>query len=326
MQSFTLAELAEAAADFDAVVAGTPYIDRFCSASDWILPAHQALMSRPRTPWLFRDADGFVVMTRGTHPQGWHYLEPMEAMWGLASPLIGRASLVAEFIDLCRERTDDWDVICVSGLLRPSPLLDAVVRGFDGDCELVETGVTVRHIASLDGGLDGFLGRRSRNFRRALARAQSRADDAGIRFERVRADSDENSDAIVDRILEVERTSWKGLAQVGIDNSRMTGFYRAMLRRLGRRGADRVHFARHDGRDVAFILGGTFASTYRGLQMSYAADYRDFALGNLCQYQEIASLCRDGIAEYDLGTAMEYKERWAESERTSPVILVVKAR
>jgi CelD/BcsL family acetyltransferase involved in cellulose biosynthesis len=266
-------------------------------------------------------------MMRGTHGQGWRYLEALEAMWGLAAPLIGPAStLAAEFVELARERADEWEVICLSGLLHGSPLLDAVIRGFDGRCEVVETGATVRHVASLRGGIDGFLGRRSKNFRRNLRRALSRAADAGIQFEPADASTAPAADATLERILAVERRSWKGLAEVGIDNPRMSGFYRAMLRRLGSRGADRVRFAHHDGADVAFILGGTFAHTYRGLQMSQAADYRSYELGNLCQYHEIVSLCADGVTEYDLGTAMEYKERWAEIVRPSPVILVVRSR
>ena len=171
MQPITLAELDAQAADFDAAVAATSHVDRFCSSSDWILPAHQVLMARPRTPFLYRGAAGFVALARGDHPQGFRYLEPLEAMWGLAAPLIGARALAAEFVDLARERAGDWEVLCLSGLLAGSPQLDDVIRGFDGRYELVETGTTVRHVASLDGGLDGFLGRRSKNFRRGLKRA-----------------------------------------------------------------------------------------------------------------------------------------------------------
>ena len=64
---------------------------------------------------------------------------------------------------------------------------------------------------------------------------------------------------------------------------------------------------------------------YRGLQFSYDDEWSALSLGSLCQYHQIAGLCREGVARYDLGTDMEYKRRWAE-EQFETTLLVVVAR
>ena len=322
LESFTK----EHVAAYDEMVLATADIDQFCSSSDWILPAHLALVPGLREPFIYRGQAGFIAMMSGTHSQGWSYLESFEPMWGLASPLVGQesSSLARDFATTCWSKRADWQVICLSGLFRTSALLADVIARLKERCELVEAATTGRHIASLAGGVDGFMARRSRNFRRSLKRSRRRARADDIEFESSAATTAAAADQTLERILAVERTSWKGLDQVGIDNARMTGFYRIMGRRLAARGAHRVIFARHHDRDVAYIFGGIFASTYRGLQLSFAADYRDRALGNLCQYHQIVELCAQGVAEYDLGTAMDYKQRWAETVRDSPVLLLVK--
>jgi CelD/BcsL family acetyltransferase involved in cellulose biosynthesis len=92
----------------------------------------------------------------------------------------------------------------------------------------------------------------------------------------------------------------------------MLDFYRLMVPRLHRRGALRLGFAQRDGQDLAYILGGIFGDTYRGLQFSFAADEEPLSLGNLCQYWQLERLCAENIALYDLGSEVEYKRRWGE--------------
>jgi CelD/BcsL family acetyltransferase involved in cellulose biosynthesis len=166
---------------------------------------------------------------------------------------------------------------------------------------------TRRFIASLEGGVDGFLARRTANFRRSLSRAQRQACDEKITFVEC-ADPDEGWQ----RILVVEGASWKGKGLVGFTNAGTIEFYRSMIARLHRRGALRLMFAQRDGRDRAFIFGGIFDNTYRGLQFSFADEDAHLSLGNLCQLAQIARLCDEKIAFYDLGSEVEYKRRWGE--------------
>lgn len=326
MQPLTLEELDHQAAAFDRVVGAMAAIDQFCSSTRWIMPAAQALMP-PRSPWLFRGDSGHVAMMRGQHPQGWSYVEPLEAMWGLACPLIGRdiRALAEEFLELCMHREHDWDVMLLAGLPVGSAVFYEVARRLYPFYELVKGHTTTCCVASLEGGMDGFLGRRSRNFRKALRRALRAAEDAGIEFEACHATSPDDALALYERVQRIETRSWKGHSGVGIDAGAMAAFYLDMVPRLAARGELRLIIARHDGRDVAYVLGGVCGRTYRGLQFSFDAGYRGYSLGNLCQYWQLVELCRDGVACYDLGTSMEYKRRWAEDTRDS-VSLIARKR
>lgn len=326
MQALTLEQLDQHAESFDAVVRATAGIDHFCSTSHWIVPAAAALMP-PREPWLFRGEHAWVAMMRGQHPNGWHYIEPLEAVWGLACPLLGAepARLAREIAALLRAHRADWHIALLSGVPAGSVLFHELVRALYSRHVLFQGQSTTRCVASLSGGLDGFLGRRSRMFRKGLRRALAAAATAGITFEPCHARAATEALALYERVQAVERRSWKGMDGVGIDAGPMHEFYRAMVPRLAEAGLLRLMFARHDGCDIAYVLGGVFASSYRGLQFSFDAAYEHLGLGNLCQYHQIVALAAEGVVEYDLGTVMDYKLRWAELQRDSIALIVRKS-
>ncbi|HTM22962.1 MAG TPA: GNAT family N-acetyltransferase [Kofleriaceae bacterium] len=325
MEPLSLEGFAARAAEFDQWVRRCPDIDTFCSSSDWILPAAAELMP-PREPFLWRGPSGWVAMMRGTHHQGWRYLEPLEASWGLACPLIGTdpEAIAADFAQLVRRTESEWDVLLLSGVPSSSRLRAQLDRRLGAHYDLTQQSSTQRHVADLRGGVDGFLSRRTRNFRRSLQRSRRRAQQAGIDFEPVRPIDGAAADALFERTLAIERCSWKGRAGLGIDTPGFGDFYRSMLRRLALRGALRARVARQDGRDVGFVLGGVLDRGYRGLQMSYDERLRPVGLGNLLQWEEIADLCAEGFDSYDLGTGLEYKLRWAEATLSSDVLIVLK--
>ena len=324
MDPRTLEQLEAESSDYDACVDATADIDQFCTSTDWVVPAARELMPE-REPWIFRGDDGWVALMRGHHPNGWRYLEPLEAAWGLASPVVGAdPETIADQLEaLVQTRAADWEVMLLSGLPLRTPLHRAVVGRVSARYEVFRQGTAVRHVAHLTGGLDGFLGRRSRNFRRSLTRADASARAAGIEFVACHVGAD-RSGAVFDRIQAVEHRSWKGREGVGIEAGSFGEFYRHMTRRLGARGALRTWFARHQDRDVAFCFGGVVGDSYRGLQMSFDDAYRDYSLGNLCQLRQIEELCAQGFASYDLGTGLEYKHRWAEETVESDVLVVMK--
>ncbi len=325
MQALSLDAFAAMAAEFDQWVRRCPDIDSFCSSSDWILPAAAELMP-PRDPFLWRGRSGWVAMMRGVHAQGWRYLEPLEASWGLACPLIGddAEAIATDFAQLVRRAESEWDVLLLSCVPSTSRLRAQLERRLGAHYEIGQQGNTVRHIADLRGGLAGFLGRRSRNFRRSLQRSRRRAAAAGVEFTALRPTDPAGADVLFDRALAVERRSWKGEAGLGIDTPGFGDFYRSMLRRLALRGGLRARFARQEGGDVGFVLGGVLDRGYRGLQLSYDRRLRDVGLGNLLQLEEITELCAEGFESYDLGTGLEYKQRWAEGVLASDVLIVLK--
>lgn len=316
-------DLAAMADDFDREVAQTPAIDRFCSSSAWILAATAALMP-PRAPFSFKGIHGYFAAMRGVHPAGFPYVEPVELAWGLASPLIGSdaVGLVAEVVPLLAGRRD-WQLAIFSGLTVTGPQRRALDATLPPRWERRRGQPTIRHVASLDGGIDGFLSRRSRDLRKSLRKALRAAQDAGMTFESVRA-SEPEAHALYDRIQAVEARSWKSREGVGIHAGPMRAFYGAMLPRLCALGQQRTIFARLGDRDVGYILGAVMVGEYRGLQFSYDADLAHLSVGGLLQYHQVTELCAEGIARYDLGTEMDYKRRWAEEIMETEMLVLVR--
>ncbi|HTE56006.1 MAG TPA: GNAT family N-acetyltransferase [Kofleriaceae bacterium] len=320
-----LDELDRRAAELDRQALAAPYIDRFCSSSSWILPAAAALMP-PGQPLVAASDLGFlaaVVRMRGEV----RAVEPCEASWGLASPLVGHPAeqLAAEAAAILTERERDWDVLVLSGLPLGSPLLDVLAHRLARRYRVGLGPATRRHIASLDGGLDGFLSRRPRRLRKTLRQSLRRAAATGLHFEPARAATAAEADALFDRLLAVEQRSWKGRAGVGLVEEPMREFYRLVSRRLAEQGRHRLLFARAADEDVGFVLGAVFGTTYRGLQFSYDDRFAHLGLGNLAQYHQLTELATDpAIESYDLGTGGEYKIDWAESSWDSVCLIAAR--
>jgi len=316
-------DLLTVADDFDREVAATPAIDRFCSSSAWILAASATLMP-PRVPFSFHGASGYFAAMRGIHPAGFPYIEPVELAWGLAAPLVGRdpEPLADEVAGVLAGRRD-WQIAILSGLSVGGPQRRAIERAIPPRWERRRGTSTVRHIASLDGGVDGFLARRSRELRKSIRKGLRAAADAGVAFEAVQA-SAAGAAALYDRIQRVEAQSWKAHDGVGISSGPMRAFYEHMLPRLCARGQQRTLFATQGGRDLGYILGAVFEGEYRGLQFSYDDEHARLGLGSLLQYHQVVALCEEGVARYDLGTEMDYKRRWAEEVMETEMLVVVR--
>jgi len=316
-------DLEAVADDFDREVSATPEIDRFCSSSAWILAAAAALMP-PRSPFSFRGEHGFFAAMRGIHPAGFPYIEPVELAWGLAAPLIGRdpAALASEVVPVLAGRRD-WQLAILTGMTMDGPQRLALEAALPARWERRRGTPTIRHVASLDGGVDGFLSRRSRELRKSIRKALRTAAASGLTFESVRAEP-AGADALYERIQIVEATSWKAVDGVGISSGAMRAFYHLMLPRLCAFGLQRTIFARAEGRDIGYILGAVFEGEYRGLQFSYDDRFAHHGIGGLLQYHQVAELCAEGIARYDLGTEMDYKRRWAELTMETEMLVVVR--
>ena len=311
---------------FDEAVCRTPDIDHFCSASPWALSAFEEL-TFDHELWALaaEEVDGYVALSYGSHERIGRYLQPLEASWGLCAPIIGEdiAPIVAEFSEFARSVTDEWDLLFLSGLVEGSAQFVELIRAFQRD-HFVGLGPAMgRMSASLEGGLEGFLSRRSSKFRSNMRRARRKAAERGIEYEYIGGvDTSEEALAVFDRIIDIEKTSWKGEQAAGIATGRMNRFYRKMVPRLAERDMMRVVFATLDGTDLAYCFGGVMMNTYRGLQMSYHNDYRDLSPGNLVQLEMIEELCADGVEVYDMGQAMDYKSSWTDDELETVALIV----
>ena len=297
----TLQDLDAIASEYDEAVAAGCTVDRFCSSSFWILPAarHLAPEALPR---IARGNGAYSVLARSSS-----WLHPLEASWGLCCPLVGEPEAAVELFLETLEREGGWRGALATGVALSSPLWRILVRALTRRYA-VERGPTARrYVANLEDGLDGFLARRPAGLRRNLEKAQRRAEGWGLTFE-----ARDGGEASFERVLAVERRSWKGRNGVGIDGEPMRSFYQDMNRRLLERGRRRLMFARLEGEDVAYIFGGLFVDTFRGLQFSFDSRFSSLSLGNLCQLEEVRRLVESGVRRYDLGSEVSYKQKWGE--------------
>ena len=106
----------------------------------------------------------------------------------------------------------------------------------------------------------------------------------------------------------------------------LADFYRRLAAGLEPGGRLRSGFARHEGRDVAYILGAVRHCTYRGLQLGYDERYAGLSLGNVLQLQQMTALAAEGVRTYDLGMDMPYKLHWADRAFTTRTLVVRRGR
>jgi hypothetical protein len=298
----TLQDLDAMAAEYDEAVASGFTLDRFCSSTFWILPAARHL-TPGAVPRILRANGAYAVLARSDF-----WLHPLEATWGLDCPLVGLdPGAAVEIFCVALELDPDWSAAVATGISPSSALWKTLGRAL-ARRYAVERGPTARrYVARLEDGLEGFLSRRPASLRKNLEKADRRAKRSGLTFE-VR----DQGDASFERILAVERRSWKGRTGVGIDREPMRSFYRDMNRRLLDRGRRRLTFARLGDEDIAYIFGAVFGDTYRGLQFSFDSRFSSLSPGNLCQLEEIRRLVESGFRRYDLGSEVRYKEKWGE--------------
>jgi hypothetical protein len=320
----TFEELDHRAAAFDAAASSSPEVDYPCSTSDWVLPAAAAFLPKAEPRILETDA-GWVALAALPLAERHHAVVPLEPVWQLASPFVG--SEPEQLVDaLFEERSrvlGDGATLVLSGLAVGGRAFRAVERRFSSAHRVGTPQEPIgRCVASLEGGLDGFLRRRSAKFRATVGRAHRLALRDGVRFEYLRDFPSGAVEGVIDRIVRIEKTSWKGLSGTGMDAEPGQGFYRRIADRLARRGALRVLFGSRGEEDVCFVFGGLFGSIYRGHQASFDHRFAHSSLGAASHLEMIARLCGEGVGAYDLGSDMLYKRRWGEGGLTTTALFV----
>ena len=307
---------------YDRAVDRSTDVDRFCSASAFVQSAFLGLQPG-RTARVFRAGGGYLAFAErrvgiGGDPRPRRLWEPLEAMWGLACPLVGEdveALGDGLRVRLAEAREAGVPAVLVCGLSRGGPRLRAAVSVLAATHTLHAGEPTLRSVASLAGGLDGFLARRGAAVRKQLRRARRAAEDAGVRVEHQRPTGADEAGRLYARAVAIDDGSWKGRAEAGLRASGLHAFYAEMLPRLAARGALRMTFlVEPGGEDVAYLFGGVHGDTFRGLQFAFRAGREAGSLGNVAQLAAIEALVDEGVARYDLGVRADYKRRWAEEE------------
>lgn len=305
-------------------------IDAWCSRPLWGLAVHQSFAGDLEPIVRVTSDAGLGVFGRAVSDDRSSVLVPLDRVWGFGSPI---ACSPGQAESACRDIADQlvadpsWKVCALSGLAEGEALDQAVISAFGRHVSLYAGETRTRCRASLDGGIDGYLARRSREHRRNIRQAERRSADRRITFE---VDDGRDSASTIARLHAVEHRSWKGLEGSGIESLEMAALYERLVRDLGATGALRCVFAQAadndigDVRDVGFILGGVLGDTYRGLQISYVEEHRDLGIGNLLQWHEVQRMCTEQLRTYDLGMDIDYKRRWAEQLFETRTVLAVR--
>ena len=307
---------------FDVAAQRTPDVSTFCSGRDWCISAATAL-HHTTEPLIWQDGDHWLALGRSYHDQVGAYLQPLEADWGFASPLLGPDTRICiEMLVQCLNRPEPlWNVALLSGL-SPSAA-HSVNRALSGTyrCMLRE-GISCQ-LTDLSGGFDSFLARRSPKMRANLLRGMRKLGTNGMVVDHV--DAHGSVEDLLNRVLSVEQHSWKRAAgQSVLLSPRYHAFYQAVLERAAIRGGLRAAFITRDGVDVAYIFGAVLGDTYRGFQLGFHEEYARFGLGNQAQLAMIKRLSEEGIRWYDLGMSMEYKYRWSDRLLDLNTVVVIR--
>lgn len=294
--------------------------DSFCSAPDWSLAFH-AVFSPERPVYYAVSEQGLILFGYFFSDTGTLFLLPLEDSWIFGQNILGLEApfLLAACLEEIKETLRPQKLVAVlGGVQMPSLMATSIFQKFRDRYRLFREQTTGAAIASLEGGFDGWLARRSANHRAKLRKASRKAREQGVSFERHRPAPAQVA-GLYQRVLAVEAQSWKGQGRCGMAESPAREFYERLLGRLAQRREALLIFARQAGEDVGFIFGGLAGPVYRGQQFSYRADIASLSIGNLLQMAKIRWLCELGVERYDMGPItgprMEYKKHWVEQRK-----------
>ena len=300
------------------LAAATAQADPFCCAPEWQLTFAEVLTPDKRLFYLAAPG-GLAVFSEFQADRGRVFLAPPENGWLFGCPVLGPDPdevLAASLAAFAAAYPDAVPHVILSGIRPEGGLAATLLRRFGESYAFFRHGGSVQCAASLAGGLDGYLSRRSANHRAKLRKARRRAAEGGVTFTRELPATAEDAAALYARMLAVEAKSWKGIGQCGMAEPPAREFYAALVQKLAACGKLRAIMASRDGEDIGFIFGGLCGATYRGQQFSYAAAEQRLSLGNLLQLETLQWLCEEGVRRYDMGPVtgprMEYKRHWTE--------------
>lgn len=303
-------------------------VDPACSAPSWNLAFHKTFNPANRVFYQLED-ESLVIFTEHMTTDGGFYLGPVEDSWMFARPVLGSRVFGAFYLAINEWRKEygaQLPPILLSGMAEDDLSCVKLFLGFRKSFNFYRTNSMAECCASLRGGVDGWLSRRSANHRAKLKKAAKKANAVGVEFERLRPRSREEAAKLYERMLGVERRSWKGIDHCGMAESPSREFYSELIGRQALNGDVLLIFARLDGEDAGFIYGGLCGPYYRGQQFSYVNDMAHLSLGNLMQWEKIKWLCELGAQRYDMGPItgprMGYKSHWTEIQKESHVWLM----
>lgn len=315
---------------WEKLAAATFQADPFSCSPAWQLAFHETSAEEKRI--LFLETSGNLALFSEFRDDAHMVrLTPLEHGWCFGSPILGEDAdeALAAVIAATEEEYPSAKLnIVLSGIQPQSVLAARLLKRFSGTFDFYRHDTSILCSASLAGGLDGYLSRRSANHRAKLRKAARKAAEAGVIFRREMPATQAELAALYARMALVESKSWKGIGCCGMTEKWSLKFYAALVQRMFANGGLRAIMAQCDGEDIGFVFGGLCGRTYRGQQFSYAATENKRSLGNLLQLETLKWLSEEGIERYDMGPLsgprMEYKRHWTEKEHEIQTWVMVK--
>ena len=321
MRRLSYYEFQEEQDAFELAVHESDHLAKFCSSLPWQCAAYEHLhgfdfgVQHPGEPFIFEEDGIWLVMAERSN----NVYFPFEAAWMFGCPLIGDHVAAIELLETaCRQHLGSGFGFVISGVLENSDCHRDLIQLGERSRRYEEFDTTDCLTIDLSEGPEAFLERRSRSFRKGIRQMK---DVESLEYQDA---SREAPDDVLPRIIAIQSRSYK--AEEGGDifsDYRYQNFYRELYERLYRRDSIRTLFARIEGKDVAYIMGGVSGDIYRGFQMSYDNEFRKLALGNRLQLENIRRMSDGGITHYDLGMHSPYKDRWADNRESYKGIFVV---
>lgn len=303
---------------WEQLAADTGQADPFSCSPAWQLAFHETSAADQRI--LFLEAsESLALFSESWVADDKLRLTPLEHGWCFGSPVLGADAdkALAAVIAATEEAYPAARVnIVLSGIQPQSALAARILRRFGVAFDFFRCNISVLCSASLAGGLDGYLSRRSANHRAKLRKAARKAAEDGVVFRRETPATQAELAELYARMALAESKSWKGIGRCGMTEKQSLKFYAALVQRMFANGGLRAIMAQRYGEDIGFVFGGLCGRTYRGQQFSYAATEKQLSLGNLLQLETLKWLCEEGVERYDMGPLtgprMAYKRHWTE--------------
>jgi hypothetical protein len=211
----------------------------------------------------------------------------------------------------------EWDCIHLTGLLQDSGAL-ALLRGAPWPKAIEKSGVC--DCLELGSSYDMLQKGLSKKFFRSLKNCNNRAAAAGQLSSTIIHEADAQEDALK-VFLDLEASGWKGgsgaRSAIAL-NSRLSGFYRQLVKSFGALGACEITLLRLNHHPIAALLALRSQDTLYCLKIAYDERYAPLSPGNLQIERLLEYHIQKGDIKYlNFISSGPWQKRWNPSPMDS---------
>ena len=283
-----------------------------CSTLEYALAAVRAKKFE-RSFVLFRNrvaAGAFLTVSTFRGKIG---LVPAEIEWEFSTNLLAKAPSAA--IDLINEVNNlvgkEIDLIRLSGVTRELEKALLKEQKITHPFQVIKQKEVISVVVNIENGAESAIKQASANKRKNLKKALRSQKE--LRFDYI--NSTENPELVWQRLLAIERQSWKWKTQSSIfQSSYYQVFYQELFERFNAKSQAHILFVKYKEKDIAYIFGTSYSEEFRGFQTSFIEEpeLRKLSPGNNGHLFLMDILSNQGIKTYNFGSAMDYKMGWSK--------------